>query len=139
MAGNVGAVYDVDGPFASAGPLDDTVKEINIATVKQLIVNGAKANQKSKDGLTALHWAAYNGNAIMAELLIAKGATLDLQANNGYTPLHWAAVRVSKGVAELLIRDGGDVNTGDAYDNTPLSWARLTGHTVVRSSLPPRA
>jgi ankyrin repeat protein len=37
-----------------------------------------------------LHWAAYNGNAIMAEQLIAKGATLDLQANNGYTPLHWA-------------------------------------------------
>lgn len=77
-------------PFASAGPLDDAAKENNIATVKRLIANGAKANQKGKHGLTALHWAAYNGNAIMAELLIAKGATLDLQANNGYTPLHWA-------------------------------------------------
>ena len=45
-------------PFASAGPLDDAAKENNIATVKQLIANGAKVNQKGKDGLTALHWAA---------------------------------------------------------------------------------
>ncbi len=59
-------------PFASAGALDDAAKENKITTVKQLIANGAKANQKGKDGLTALHWAAYNGNAIMAELLIAK-------------------------------------------------------------------
>ncbi|MEE9597799.1 MAG: ankyrin repeat domain-containing protein [Acidiferrobacterales bacterium] len=82
-------------PFASAGPLDDAAKENNIATVKQLIANGAKVNQKGKDGLTALHWAAYNGNAIMAELLIAKGATLDLQANNGYT--HTLALGGGKG------------------------------------------
>lgn len=122
-------------PFASAGPLDDAAKENNLATVKRLIANGAKINEKGKDGLTALHWAAYNGNAIMAELLISKGAKLDLQADNGYTPLHWAAVRGGKAVAELLIRNGSDVNARDAYGNTPLSWARLTGHKDVAELL----
>jgi ankyrin repeat protein len=44
------------------------------------------------DGATALHWAAFHGNAPMAEILLGHGAPLDLaDGNHGGTPLEWAS------------------------------------------------
>jgi ankyrin repeat protein len=46
---------------------------------------------RGKDGVTALHCAAGQGQRAIAELLIARGANVDITDSYGWTPLHWAS------------------------------------------------
>ena len=46
------------------------------ATVRQLLKGGTDANAAQGDGMTALHWAALNGDAAMTEMLLVAGANL---------------------------------------------------------------
>jgi len=61
----------------------------------------AKANLDlvSKDGKSALHWAAQQGSAEVVKVLVNAKANLDLVDKNGKSALLWAA---QQGFAEVL-------------------------------------
>ncbi len=73
-------------------------------TAELLITNGADANQKNRDGGTALHGAAFLGHANVARLLIENGADVNAENYEGDTPLNAAYVDwdTTKGIAGFL-------------------------------------
>jgi hypothetical protein len=76
----------------------------NPELVEFIIKNGANVNAANEDGMTALHWAAYKGQAkVIKTLLAAPGMRYDMRTRGGQTPLEVALVRNdSKDTIELL-------------------------------------
>eukprot|EP01051_Picozoa_sp_SAG22_P020175 SAG22_NODE_3975_length_1442_cov_2.008191_2_plen_61_part_01 len=60
--------------------------------------------------MTALHYAAANGQAAVAELLLKNKATVDAPNKGGQTPLHVAAANGRAAVAELLLKNKATVD-----------------------------
>ncbi|GAI46299.1 unnamed protein product, partial [marine sediment metagenome] len=77
-------------------------------------------------GLSALHWAAYQGHLDVIKLLIENGADVNVRCTNedktinGITPLFWAISRGHENAAELLINKGADVNARNKLRETAL-------------------
>lgn len=65
------------------------------------------------DGYTALHLAALNNHAEVAELLVRGGARPDLQNANLQTALHLAVERQHTQIVRLLVAHGADLNICD--------------------------
>src|SRR5205823_6545070 len=77
------------------------------AVVKLLLDEGANANWEDpgdKNGWTALHRAAMNGNEIVVRLLLKKGASVDTISKDRTTALYWATVNGHEGVVKLLLQ-----------------------------------
>ncbi|CAH0404888.1 unnamed protein product [Chilo suppressalis] len=81
------------------------------------------------DGYTALHLAALNNHAEVAELLVRAGARPDLQNANLQTALHLAVERQHTQIVRLLVAHGADLNICDKDGDTPLHEA-LRHHTL---------
>lgn len=65
------------------------------------------------DGYTALHLAALNNHAEVAELLVRGGARPDLQNANLQTALHLAVERQHTQIVRLLVAHGANLNICD--------------------------
>ena len=60
--------------------------------VKALLKQAADVNAAQGDGMTALHWAAMNGDAELAQMLMVAGANVKATTRLGsYTPLYIAS------------------------------------------------
>lgn len=81
------------------------------------------------DGYTALHLAALNNHAEVAELLVRGGARPDLQNANLQTALHLAVERQHTQIVRLLVAHNADLNICDKDGDTPLHEA-LRHHTL---------
>jgi hypothetical protein len=58
-----------------------------------LLDAGTRTDGRGLFGATALHWAAYTGNAVLVRRLLEKGAPTDVKDNKHQsTPLGWALV-----------------------------------------------
>ena len=102
--------------FALAGsvppdaPVADAAMRGDVDRVAALLRSGADVNAAQGDGMTALHWAAYNGQVALAETLLAAGADLEAVTRIGdYTPLHHAARHGFADVVEALLSAGAAV------------------------------
>src|SRR6516225_10561484 len=61
-------------------------------TVRSLIKQAVDVNAAQGDGMTALHWAAMNGDGDLAQMLLCSGANVKATTRlGGYTPLYMAA------------------------------------------------
>lgn len=99
------------------------------AAVKALLQRGADVNAAQGDGMTALHWAALNGDAAIAEMLRYAGANLRATTRlGGYLPLHLAARAGSDATVALLLDAGVEVDTRTATGATPLMLAAASGN-----------
>jgi ankyrin repeat protein len=110
-------------------PVADAAERGDVAAVQSLIRTGADVNAAQGDGMTALHWAAYHGNAGMTTLLVrAKANTKAVTRLGHYTPLHLAAKGGFGPIVRILVDAGSPVNaltsTGDV---TPLHFAGAAG------------
>ncbi len=76
-----------------------------------------------RDGRSALHYAARDGDLIAARKLVAAGMEVNLQDKDGWSPLHFAAQARSADLAEFLINHGAIVDAQDRFGNTPLAKA----------------
>eukprot|EP00959_Pyramimonas_sp_CCMP1952_P446615 9351450-Pyramimonas_sp.AAC.3 len=61
--------------------------------VELLLVVGADVNSRNREGMTALHLAAREGHAKLAQLLIDHGADPSATDNEGCTPYILGQVR----------------------------------------------
>lgn len=80
----------------------------------------------SSDGFTALHYAAFFGQADAARILLERGAEVEVVARSEsirVTPLHSAAAGSHAGIVKLLLEAGADPNAAQDGGFTPLHSA----------------
>jgi ankyrin repeat protein len=116
---------------ADAAMVDD------IGRVTQLLRQGEDVNTAQGDGMTAIHWAAENGNGAIADLLVTAGANVDaITRMGGYSALHLASRIGASEVVGVLLTAGSNVaaetTTGAV---TPLHFAAASGDVNVISQL----
>lgn len=109
-----------------------------IEIVKDIISKKqTRADAYSDDGFTALHLAAFFGNAEVAEYLVNNGAGVGQVARNPtkVTPLHSAVAHGQLEIAEMLLRHGADVNARQEGGFTPLHGAAFSGNLEIAKLL----
>lgn len=116
------------GASAPNSPVADAAMRRDIAAVRSLIAKHADVNVPQGDGMTALHWAARNGDAEMVDVLLRAKASLTAATRIGaYTPLHVASQAGSAPVVRALIKAGADAKLPTSTGVTPLHLAALAG------------
>ncbi|MEQ8329832.1 MAG: ankyrin repeat domain-containing protein [Longimicrobiales bacterium] len=114
------------GPDA---PVADAAERGDLDAVRALVRDGADVNAAQGDGMTALHWAALNGNADMIEVLGYAGAHPEVTTRlGGYTPLHLASHRGNDAAVDALVAAGADVRAVTSTGVTPLHLAAESGN-----------
>lgn len=114
--------------FIAESPVADAAARGDREAVKTLLKNAADVNAAQGDGMTALHWAAMNGDAEMARMLIVAGANVKATTRLGtYTPLYLASQQGHGAIIHALITAGGNVNAGTANGTSPLMVAAASG------------
>ncbi|MFN8059726.1 MAG: ankyrin repeat domain-containing protein [Vicinamibacterales bacterium] len=121
---------------ASGGTIADAAMAGDRSAVIALLKQGADVNAVQGDGVTALHWAARNGDAELANtLIVAGGNTRAATRFSAYTPLHLAAERGSAPVVDALLKGGADVDAKSATGATPLMFASAAGDVATVTAL----
>src|SRR5437867_12683894 len=108
----IGVVLSVT-VLRAAGPdsIADAAMRGDRADVLAMIKQGVDVNAPQGDGVTALHWAARNGDADLVKALVAAGARARVGTQFGaYTPLHLAAERGSASIVKALVGAGAIVD-----------------------------
>ena len=88
----------------ASSPVADAAMKGDADMVRALVRQGADVNAAQTDGMTALHWAALNGDVKTMDILLVAGATTESLTRVGaYTALHLASSRGhAPAVARLL-------------------------------------
>jgi ankyrin repeat protein len=141
-----GAAVNAKEPAQNQTALMWAAAERHPNVVSALIAAHADLKAHSKDGFTAIHFAARVGDLESIKLLLDAGVDINLQTRPGdgdsavaaggrgartsggppgYTPLLVATLRAQVDVALYLLDHGADLNT-DAAGFTPLHWASTT-------------
>lgn len=122
---------------APDSPVADAAMADRAAEVRALLRTGADVNAAQGDGMTALHWAAENGNAELAEMLLYAGANVGAVTRLAdYTPLHLASRRGRDAVVRLLVDAGADVEAPTSTGGVqPLHFAARSGSIGAVSAL----
>ena len=82
--------------------------------VKKYIERGVDINIKSKNGWTALHFAAAFNNLVLVKYLIKQGADINIKSKNGWwTPLTFASRYGYVDIVKFLLEHGANVNIED--------------------------
>jgi ankyrin repeat protein len=122
----------------SASPADsivDATRAHDLAAVKALLKTGADVNAAQGDGMTALHWAAMQGDQDLVQMLLAAGANVRATTRlGGYTALHLASQGGHSQVAAALLAAGANPNLATATGATAAMLAAKAGsaETVTR-------
>jgi uncharacterized protein len=121
---------------ASDAPVADAAQQGNKEAVKALLKQAVDVNAAQGDGMTALHWAAMNGDAEMVEMLVYAGANVRATTRIGaYTPLYVASQRGSGAAIAALVKAGGDVKASTPNGTTPLMVAAASGELSAVKAL----
>jgi ankyrin repeat protein len=122
---------------AAPSPIADAAARRDKVQVRALLKQGADVNAPQGDGMTALHWAAINGDLELAELLIQAKANVDPITRNGsYTPLHLASKGGHAPVVRRLLKAGGSAKAVTSTGGvTPLHFAAGAGSADAVAAL----
>ncbi|XP_071966097.1 uncharacterized protein [Antedon mediterranea] len=97
--------------------------------VKQQLGLGVDVNHcDSKDGATALYWAACSGHSSVVSILLEYAANVNQTVNWGSTALHAAADRGHTKCMKLLLEHNANPNIQNQNGDTPLHLAAFRGH-----------
>src|SRR5262245_37413154 len=93
----------------SGSQVADSAQRGDRTTVRSQLKQGLDVNAPQGDGMTALHWAASNGDAEMAQMLVYAGANLKAATRvGGYTPLLLASRSGNASIIDILLKAGDD-------------------------------
>jgi uncharacterized protein len=121
---------------AGSAPVADAAMAKDREAVKALLKTGADVNAAQGDGMTALHWAARNGDAELTQMLLFAGANVKATTRlGGYTPLMMAAEQGHATVIASLLSGGSDPKTANALGTTPLMLAAASGNPQAITTL----
>ncbi len=121
---------------AAVAPVADAAMKQDRQTVRALLKQGGDVNAAQGDGMTALHWAAMQGDAELAATLLYAGANTRATTRlGGYTPLHLASRRGNAAVVKTLVENGADVSISTATGATALMLAAASGQVDAVTAL----
>ncbi|MCS5703369.1 MAG: ankyrin repeat domain-containing protein, partial [Acidobacteria bacterium] len=124
----IGSIAAITWAAAPDSPVANAAMVRDVETVRALLATGANVNAAQGDGLTALHWAARNGDIETAAVLLDAGADLAAVTRIGsHTPLHVASKFGSGVVVETLLAAGADPNAMTTTGVTPLHLSAASG------------
>lgn len=93
-----------------------------------LIKKGAPVNLQDKDGRTALHLAAYAGNASAASALMDHQANPEIKESKGeMMALHLAVIQKHAATVQVLLEKGAQPSPEEKNSYTPLFIAEKEG------------
>ena len=128
--GVVGGLF-LTGLLASAtseAQLADAAQQDDISAVRALLNQKVDVNQAQGDGMTALHWAAYNDDPQMVQVLLAAHANIKAETRlEAVTPLFMACKNGDAAIIEALLNAGASASAPDAHGTTPLMIAAEAG------------
>jgi ankyrin repeat protein len=135
LSAALAAAPDDAAPVAAAAMRHDA------AAVRALLKDGKDVNAAQGDGMTALHWAAMNGDAELATALLYAGANARATTRlGGYTALHLAAQAGHAAAIGRLIAGGANPSAVTSTGATALMLASASGNgEAVRVLLEQRA
>ena len=114
----------------------DAAMQRDDAKVRSLLQEGADVNGAQADGATALHWAAYYGDAELAKVLLKAGADVSAANRDGSTPMWLAASLGDATMVETLLDGGANANEELPLGRRPLMLAARAGSVeAVRALL----
>jgi uncharacterized protein len=119
--------FNLASAFSVTSPLADAVEKSDHAATRAALKNHAAVNAAQADGMTALHWAAYQDDLGTAKLLLKAGANAKAENRYGVTPLSLACMNGNDEFVELLLAAGADPNTTLLGGETVLMTAARTG------------
>jgi ankyrin repeat protein len=102
----------------------------NLAQVRAALAKDASlSNSWNPMGLSALHFAAFSGDASVTTLLLDNGAAVDARARNRIfnTPLQVALLTGSEATAHVLLERGADPLVRQEFGFAPIHEAALLG------------
>ena len=121
---------------AGTAPVADAAMARDREAIKTLLKNGADVNAAQGDGMTALHWAARNGDAELTQMLLFAGANVKATTRlGGYTPLMMAADQGHGTVIAALLSGGADAKAANALGTTALMLAAQSGNAQAVTTL----
>ncbi len=119
---------DVNTPGSDGTTLlHEAIRRGRPASVEALLEGGADPNRSNARGDTAVHAAAFSGDAALLRMVLAQGG--DANARNthtGATPLMQALLSPDAHQFEVLLDAGADPNLADDNQDTPLHVAART-------------
>src|SRR6184192_2024275 len=148
----IAVLLSMGGSLRASGSdalLADAAEKMDRATIRTLVQRRVDVNAPQPDGMTALHWAAYQDDREIAELLVRAGADVNVanrygvtllshgaavhakDDRRGQTALMWAAAEGHADVVQALIDAGADVRLRLASGFTPLLFAVREGRLGV--------
>lgn len=132
----VAGLSTVMAATAAETPVADAAMRGEAATVKALLAKGADVNAAQGDGMTALHWAALNGDASLTSVLIGAKANHEAVTRLGrYTPLHLASSRGHAAVVRQLLTAGSVVTALTDTGVQPIHLAAQAGNLEAVTAL----
>lgn len=108
------------------------------SVLSEMLEAGADPNQRDKpekNGTTALHKAAWHGNAQAVQLLVQHRADPNTLDNRGATALHCAAARGHMMAAQALLVAGTNPTVRDVVGETAASLARQLGELELAQTI----
>jgi ankyrin repeat protein len=107
--------------------LADAAEKMDRARIRTLLHQRVDVNAPQVDGMTALHWAAYQDDLELAEMLVRAGADVKAANRYGVTPLSLACTNGNGALVDLLLKAGADPNTALPGGETALMTAARVG------------
>ena len=112
-----------------AAPVAAAAMRNDPAAVRALVKEGKDVNAAQGDGMTALHWAALNGDADLTAILLYAGANVRATTRlGGYTALHLAAQSGHAPALGRLIAGGANAGAATSTGATSLMLASASGN-----------
>jgi ankyrin repeat protein len=125
----------VPASAASRAALADAAEHLDRAKIRALLARHVNVNVAQADGMTALHWAAYQDDVEIAKQLLRAGANVQAANRYGVTPLSLACTNGDAAMVEAFIAAGAEVNAPLPGGETPLMTASRTGNLAVVKAL----
>ena len=121
---------------AVESPVADAAMHSDYDTVRSLLREGADVNTAQGDGMTALHWAAVNGQLDTAKMLLYAGANLRATTRlHAYNPLHLASRSGHADTVKLFLDSGADATVTTTTGVTSLMLAASSGSADAVAAL----
>src|SRR4051794_24445546 len=96
-------------------PLVEAIEKADLESMRESLSRGANTEDVDKNGMTALHLAAYHGNREAVSELVSAGANIRAEDRFGRTPLTHAVFSGHESIVVYLLLNGVALDDG-SYD-----------------------